>query len=41
MFGVYAVKEFEESDPEFADILKKAFYIATQKQKGLKVNSNF
>jgi len=39
-FGIYAAKELEETDPEFAKILSKAFYVATQKSKGLKVNES-
>ena len=35
--GLYAVKEFEESDPEFANILKKVQYIADRMAKGLKI----
>lgn len=38
-FGVYAAKEFEASDPEFAKALSLAFWVATQLSKGLKVES--
>ncbi len=40
MFGVYVAKELNETDPEFANILAKAYYIATQKRKGLKVDES-
>jgi len=40
MFGVYAAKELEETDPDFAEILHKAFYVASQKKKGLKVDES-
>ena len=36
-FGMYAAKEFEASDPIFADRLFDAFYIASQIRQGLKV----
>ncbi len=36
--GLYAVREFEESDPEFATELKRVQYIADRMAKGLKVN---
>lgn len=35
--GVYAVKDFEESDPEFAAALKDAQYVASRMARGLKV----
>lgn len=35
--GHFAVREFEESDPELAEVLKAAQYIASQAAKGLKV----
>lgn len=35
--GLYAVREFEESDPEFAEELKKVQYIVDRKIKGLKI----
>ena len=35
--GHYAVREFAESDPEFAEVLKVAQFIASQTAKGLKV----
>ncbi len=35
--GHYAVREFEESDPEFADALNQAQTIASKMAKGLKV----
>ncbi len=35
--GLYAVKELEGSDSEFADILKKVQYIADRMAKGLKI----
>ena len=38
-FGVYAAKEFDASDPEFAKALSLAFWVATQLSKGLKVES--
>ncbi len=38
-FGVYAAKEFEDSDPEFAQALHPAFWVATQMAKGLKVSN--
>lgn len=34
--GVYAVREFDESDPEFAKVLKKVHYIADKMANGLK-----
>jgi hypothetical protein len=34
--GVYAVREFDDSDPEFAKALKKAHYIADRMARGLK-----
>jgi len=34
--GVYAVREFDDSDPEFANALMKAHYIAVRMAKGLK-----
>lgn len=37
ILGVYAVKEFEESDPELAALLKEAQLIAANMAKGLKV----
>jgi hypothetical protein len=37
VLGTYAVKEFEESDPEFATVLKEAQLIAHKMSKGLKV----
>lgn len=37
VIGVYAVKEFDESDPEFATLLKEAQLIANKMSKGLKV----
>ena len=40
MFGVYAAKELEETDPDFANILGKAFYVASQKKKGLRVDES-
>jgi Tsi6 len=36
--GHYAVKEFEESDPELADALVAAQAVATKMAKGLKVD---
>lgn len=36
-FGVYAAKEFENSDEIFYDRLTSAFYIADQIRSGLKV----
>jgi hypothetical protein len=36
---VYAAKEFEDSDPEFAQALHPAFWVATQMAKGLKVSN--
>lgn len=36
-FGVYAAKEFENSDEIFYDRLTSAFYIAEQIRNGLKV----
>lgn len=38
-FGVYAAKEFEDSDPEFAKALYPAFWVATQMAKGLKASN--
>jgi hypothetical protein len=38
-FGVYAAKEFEDSDPEFAKALYPAFWVAAQMAKGLKVSN--
>lgn len=38
MVGHYGVREFEESDPEFSEVLKEAQYIALQIGKGLKVD---
>lgn len=38
-FGVYAAKELEDSDPEFAQVLHPAFWVATQLVKGLKVSN--
>lgn len=38
-FGVYAAKEFEDSDPEFAQALHPAFWVATQMAKGLKASN--
>lgn len=35
--GVYAVREFDESDPEFARLLKEAQLVAYKMAKGLKV----
>jgi len=35
--GLYAVKELESSDPEFANVLKKIQYIADRMAKGLKI----
>jgi hypothetical protein len=35
--GYFAVREFEESDPELASALKAAQFIASQMAKGLKV----
>lgn len=35
--GLYAIREFEESDPEFAKELKKVQFIADKMSKGLKV----
>lgn len=35
--GLYAVREFEESDPELASALKQVQFIAEQMRKGLKV----
>lgn len=35
--GHFAVREFEESDPEFAQALKAAQFIASKAAKGLKV----
>jgi len=35
--GHYGVREFEESDPEFADALTEAQAIASKMAKGLKV----
>lgn len=35
--GLYAIREFEESDPEFSSYLKKVQYIAERIRKGLKV----
>nr|WP_174505707.1 immunity protein Tsi6 family protein [Acinetobacter sp. Marseille-Q1620] len=35
--GLYAVREFEESDPEFSEALKKVQYIVYKMVKGLKV----
>lgn len=34
--GVYAVREFDDSDPEFAKSLKKVHYIADRLARGLK-----
>ena len=36
-FGLYAVKEFEDSDPEFGQVLHQASRIAAQLEKGIKV----
>lgn len=36
--GLYAIREFEESDPEFAKELKKIQYIADKMRKGLKID---
>jgi hypothetical protein len=36
--GLYAIREFEESDPEFAKQLKKIQFIADRIKKGLKVD---
>jgi hypothetical protein len=38
-FGVYAAKEFEDSDPELAQALHPAFWVATQMAKGVKVSN--
>ena len=35
--GAYAVKEFEEADPELARVLKEVQLIASRMAKGLKV----
>jgi hypothetical protein len=35
--GHFAVREFEESDPEFAKALNAAQFIASQAAKGLKI----
>lgn len=35
--GLYAVREFDESDPELSTALKKIQYIADRMSKGLKV----
>jgi hypothetical protein len=37
IIGHYGVREFEESDPEFADALTDAQAIASRMAKGLKV----
>jgi hypothetical protein len=34
--GMYAVREFDDSDPEFAKALKKTHYIADRMARGLK-----
>ncbi len=36
--GLYAIREFEESDPELSNILKKIQFITVQMSKGLKVD---
>jgi hypothetical protein len=38
-FGHYAARELEDSDPEFANALFPAFYVATRMARGLKVES--
>ena len=38
IFGHYAVREMDESDEEFVDALKKAFYVASRTADGLKVD---
>jgi hypothetical protein len=35
--GAIAAKEFEETDPELADALKNAYYVAIQSGRGLKI----
>ena len=35
--GHYAVREFEETDPEFSEVLKKAQYVASTAARGLKI----
>jgi hypothetical protein len=35
--GLYAVREFEEADPDLATALKRVQFIADQMRKGLKV----
>ncbi|MCW8932607.1 MAG: immunity protein Tsi6 family protein [Gammaproteobacteria bacterium] len=36
--GLYAIREFEESDPELSSVLKKIQFITIQMSKGLKVD---
>ena len=38
IIGVYAIREFDESDPELAIALKDAQFIADRMAKGLKVS---
>lgn len=38
VFGHYAIHEVDPTDTEFIDALTKAFYVATQHGKGLRID---
>jgi len=38
VFGHYALREVDESDEEFIGALSKAYYVADQTSKGLKID---